>query len=83
MKKSINNLLSKSEIKFWIGIIAIIVSIVVANQNVATEIALMKQEVATLSENTKVTNEKFTEIHKDTINNTLAITVIETIMEIK
>lgn len=76
MKKSINNLLSRSEIKFWLAIIAMVVSVMVANGRIVTEIALMKQELATISENTK-------DINKDVEGNTLAITVIETIMEIK
>lgn len=82
MPKAMNELLSKSEIKFWMGIVAVIVSIVVANQNVVTQLALMKQELATLSEFTKATNDKFETVHDSTNKNSTAITVINTILEI-
>lgn len=82
MPKAISNLITKGEIKFWIGIIVVIVSIVIANQNVVTELALMKQEIVTLSSSIDATNRKFTTIHNSTDKNSTAITVINTILEI-
>lgn len=82
MKKEISEVLSKSEIKFWLGVIGIIVSIVITSNTIITKVAVIENQIANLNEKVDEVNDKFTSIHLDNSRQEIAITRIKEILKL-
>lgn len=82
MKKAISEVLSKSEIKFWLGVIGIIVSIVITSNTIITKVAVIENQIANLNEKVDEVNDKFTSIHLDNSRQEIAITRIKEILKL-
>lgn len=57
MKETMQKMITKDELKFWLGIIAVIVSVLMSYNAMATDIALVKDDVATLVADNKEKND--------------------------
>lgn len=82
MKKAISEVLSKSEIKFWLGVIGIIISIVITSNTIITKVAVIENQIANLNEKVDEVNDKFTSIHLDNSRQEIAITRIKEILKL-
>lgn len=82
MKKEISEVLSKSEIKFWLGVIGIIISIVITSNTIITKVAVIENQIANLNEKVDEVNDKFTSIHLDNSRQEIAITRIKEILKL-
>ena len=82
MKQVINDVLDKNEIKFWMGVVAVIVSIIVAFYSVKIQIAEMSKDILYLADGIHKVDDKFSEIHIDTVKHEIAIAQIRTFLKL-
>jgi len=82
MKTIVNDILDKSEIKFWMGIIAVIVSILLSSNTIITRIAVVEIKLENLTETTREVNNKFSAVYTDNARQEISITKIKTFLKL-
>lgn len=82
MKKTIEGVITKGEIKFWLSIIVMLSSVFYGFSNIRTDIALLTQSVDTLAKRTEEVNSKFSAVHTDNADQESRIVTLETLIGI-
>ena len=77
MNGKINNLISKTEVQFWLGFIVLLISATAGFFNLSNKLDLLCQRVDMLTQRIEEVNSKFSAIHTDNADQEIRISKLE------
>jgi len=75
--KQVTQSITKGEVKFWIGIIVLIGSMIGGFWSLKTDVALIKKDVANINELVARIDKNFGGIHEDQVDLTFRVLTLE------
>ena len=76
MASVINNVIGKNEVRFWMGIIAVIVTLSAGFWSLKIDVALNNKDIKTLSDKIDQVGESYNNLHTKAVKHETAIAVI-------